>query len=247
MVQANLEPAEAPLLLARVTFHVQQEREPSLALNRTRLLMKPFAQLALLASTLLLGTIHAQTALRVDLEQDQPINAQVLVRLAPTQSLGQQPANSVQLENTAQQRDLLPAAALAMFHVLVESMHCLVRLQICGQIQLCAQAAQQVHLPQQAPILAPLVFLVHGQPLGQQVAHLVLLVVTALVLQINAQDLALPLCMELEQLISVPAHACQDGTVLEIRTNALVHALLEDTELDLLRNVLMHVQLVLIL
>ena len=156
-------------------------------------------------------------------------------------------APSAHLENTAQQQDVLPAAVLAMFHVLQVNTLYLVLHLLKHHSHQSVQVAQQVHLPQQAPILAPLAVLVHGQLLAPHLAHLVLLVVTALVLQINAQDLALPLCMELEQLISVPAHACQDGTVLEIRTNALVHALLEDTELDLLRNVLMHVQLVLIL
>jgi len=75
----SLEQVEASLHLARVTFHVQQEGELSRALNRTQSQMKPSAQPARLASGLLPAHLHAQTALRVDMEQDRPINAQVLV------------------------------------------------------------------------------------------------------------------------------------------------------------------------
>ena len=167
--------------------------------------MKPFAQLALLASTLLLGTIHAQTALRVDLEQDQPINAQVLVRLAPTQSLGQQPANSVQLENTAQQQDFPTLIALELSLVLPASTLYLVLHLLKHHSHQSVQAAQGVRLCRVASV--PLAVLVHGQLLALHLAHLVLLVVTALVLQINAQVLVQLEPMAQAMMLNVLANA----------------------------------------
>ena len=184
----SLELAEAFLHLARVTFHVQQERELSRVLNRIQSQMKPSAQLARLASGLLPAHLHAQTALRVDMEQDRPINAQVLVRSAPTQPLDLQPVNSVQLESLAQQLGLPLAIVPAMFHVLEESTPYLVQFQICGQMPLFVQTAQQVRLPHLAQQLALHVSQVNGQLQVQQPVQIVLLVALALALQISAQE-----------------------------------------------------------
>ena len=184
----SLELVEAPPLHAQAMFHVQQERELSRVLNRTLSLMKPSAQLARLASGLLPAHLHAQTALRVDMEQDRPINAQVLVRSAPTQPLVLQPVNSVQLENMAQQLGLPLATVPAMFHVLVEStpylaLHLPIRLS-----RPCVQSAQQVLLPHLAQQLALHVHQVNGQLQVQHPAQIVLLVALALALQVSAQE-----------------------------------------------------------
>ena len=134
----------------------------------------------------------------LELVEAPPLHAQAMfhVRLvhmplqAPNRTLSLMKlfAPSALLENMAQQLGLPLAIVPAMFHVLVESTPYLVQFQICGQMPLFVQTAQQVLLPYLAQQLALYASQVNGQLQVQQPVQIVLLVALALALQISAQE-----------------------------------------------------------